>query len=81
LLFARTGSKASEGCKNPVPIDLDGFDLRLLAALQRDGQASHVQFAEAVGLSARAASARRDGRVPLPGRSGAWRGRGRRRPA
>jgi Lrp/AsnC family leucine-responsive transcriptional regulator len=35
-----------------VPIRLDGFDLRLLAALQRDGRASHVQLAEVVGLSA-----------------------------
>lgn len=32
--------------------DLDALDLRLLAALQKDGRASHVQLAEAVPLSA-----------------------------
>lgn len=35
-----------------MPTELDAFDLRLLAALQRDGRASQVQLAEAVGLSA-----------------------------
>lgn len=34
-----------------MAIPLDGFDLRLLAALQRDGRASHVALAAAVGLS------------------------------
>lgn len=32
--------------------DLDSLDVKLLAALQRDGRASHVQLSEAVSLSA-----------------------------
>lgn len=33
-------------------LELDALDVKLLAALQRDGRASHVQLSEAVALSA-----------------------------
>ncbi|HQF32043.1 MAG TPA: Lrp/AsnC family transcriptional regulator, partial [Hyphomicrobiales bacterium] len=39
--------------------DLDPFDLRLLAALQRDGSLTNQQLAERVGLSASQCSRRR----------------------
>lgn len=38
--------------------DLDVFDLRLLAALQRDGRAANAALAESVGLSASQVSRR-----------------------
>ena len=35
---------------NPAP-DLDSFDLKLLAELQRDGRLSHVELSERIALS------------------------------
>jgi len=40
-------------------IDVDGFDLKLLAALQDDGRLTNQQLADAVGLSASQCSRRR----------------------
>src|SRR5438309_10418156 len=40
-------------------ISLDGFDLKLLAALQDDGRLTNQQLAEVVGLSASQCSRRR----------------------
>ncbi|HEX6958792.1 MAG TPA: Lrp/AsnC family transcriptional regulator [Ferrovibrio sp.] len=40
------------------PADLDVFDLRLLAALQREGRAANAALAERVGLSASQVSRR-----------------------
>lgn len=40
-------------------IDVDGFDLKMLAALQDDGRLTNQQLADAVGLSASQCSRRR----------------------
>ena len=40
-------------------VALDGFDLKILAALQRDGRLTNGELAEAVGLSASQCSRRR----------------------
>lgn len=40
-------------------IDLDGFDLRLLACLQQDGRLTNQQLGERIGLSASQCSRRR----------------------
>lgn len=40
-------------------IDVDGFDLKMLAALQGDGRLTNQQLADAVGLSASQCSRRR----------------------
>jgi len=42
-----------------VMIDLDGFDLRLLACLQQDGRLTNQQLGDQVGLSASQCSRRR----------------------
>lgn len=37
--------------RRPIYPKLDGYDKRILAALQRDGRLTNVQLAEEIGLS------------------------------
>lgn len=54
------------------PVDLDGYDLKLLAAVQEDGRASHVTLAERVALSPSQCS-RRLARLEEAGVIAGWR--------
>jgi DNA-binding Lrp family transcriptional regulator len=58
--------RASNGHPSQSPVGLDGFDCRLLAALQADGRLSNSALAERVGLSA-SQCARRRARLELDG--------------
>ena len=58
--------RASNGHPSQWPVGLDGFDCRLLAALQADGRLSNIALAERVGLSP-SQCARRRARLEMGG--------------